>query len=48
MMSTMAMKSESATPHSRSFCCVSRREMLEMSRRAVLVSPPTSRTYFID
>ncbi len=44
MMRMMAMKSVSATPHRNSFCCVSRRLMLEMIRRAVLVSPPTSKT----
>jgi len=39
------MSKEAATPHSNIFCWVSRRLILEMSRRAVLVNPPTSETW---
>lgn len=43
-MMTMAMKSAAATPHTSTFCCISRLLMLWIRRRAVLVSPPTSST----
>lgn len=44
-MRIMPRRSAAATPQSNIFCCVSRRLMFEISRRAVLVKPPTSKTY---